>query len=45
MEHLPVVMATNKDKNRKPEKGMWDFWVEHGNNAVQPGAGHNSTHT
>ena len=24
---------------RKPERGMWDFFVEHGNAGVKPGAG------
>ena len=34
---LPVMMATNKDQYRKPSTGMWEFVVENGNGAVQPG--------
>jgi len=37
MPDVAVMMATNKDKTRKPETGMWDFWVQHGNGGVQPG--------
>lgn len=33
----PVLLATNKDDNRKPETGMWQFFVEHGNKGVEPG--------
>jgi len=36
MPDVAVMMATNKDKTRKPETGMWDFWVQHGNGGVQP---------
>jgi len=33
-----VFAATLKDSYRKPERGMWDFFVEHGNEGVEPGA-------
>ena len=32
-----VFAATLKDSYRKPERGMWDFFVEHGNEGVEPG--------
>ena len=32
-----VFAATQKDELRKPERGMWDFFVEHGNDGVAPG--------
>lgn len=35
---MQVVVATQKDDFRKPERGMWDFFVEHGNEGVSPGA-------
>ena len=33
-----VFASTQKDGLRKPERGMWDFFVEHGNEGVNPGA-------
>ena len=35
---MQVMIATQKDDFRKPERGMWDFFVEHGNQGVAPGA-------
>lgn len=37
--NVPVsaFMATQKDNLRKPETGMWDFFVREGNGAQQPG--------
>lgn len=32
-----VVAATQKDDFRKPERGMWDFFVERGNEGTAPG--------
>ena len=32
-----VLLATGVDQYRKPEKGMWDYFVEHGNDGKQPG--------
>lgn len=29
-------MATQKDELRKPEPGMWGFFVQHLNKGVQP---------
>ena len=37
MADLPVLLATNKDEYRKPETGMWDFWVKLGKAGVEPG--------
>ena len=34
---VQVFAATLKDSFRKPERGMWDFFVEHGNEGVDPG--------
>ena len=33
-----TLLATGVDQYRKPEKGMWDYFVEHGNDGKQPGA-------
>ena len=33
-----ILLATGVDQYRKPEKGMWDYFVEHGNDGKQPGA-------
>lgn len=32
-----VLYATGQDQYRKPEKGMWDYWLEHGNDGQEPG--------
>jgi len=34
--HAQVLMATEKDHLRKPETGMWDFFVENLNKGVAP---------
>lgn len=31
-----VLMATLKDEYRKPDTGMWDFFVQHMNAGAQP---------
>jgi bifunctional polynucleotide phosphatase/kinase len=36
---VQVLMATNKDEYRKPERGMWDFFVQHMNAGVAPDIG------
>ena len=37
MPHLPALLATNKDEYRKPETGMWDFWVRETYEGAEPG--------
>ena len=32
-----ILLATGKDHYRKPERGMWDYFIEHGNEGKQPG--------
>ena len=32
-----ILVATSTDQYRKPEKGMWDYFVEHGNEGKEPG--------
>ena len=32
-----ILLATGKDHYRKPEKGMWDYFIAHGNEGKQPG--------
>lgn len=39
---VAAIMATNKDEFRKPETGMWKFFIENGNDNVEPGD--NPTH-
>ena len=35
---ITVLMATRDDEFRKPNAGMWTFFVEHLNGGVEPGA-------
>lgn len=32
-----ILLATGKDHYRKPERGMWDYFIEHGNEGKKPG--------
>lgn len=32
-----ILLATGLDQYRKPEKGMYDYFVEHGNGGQTPG--------
>lgn len=32
-----ILLATGKDHYRKPERGMWDYFIEHGNEGKEPG--------
>ena len=32
-----ILLATGKDHFRKPERGMWDYFIEHGNEGKEPG--------
>lgn len=34
---MQVFIAPAKDEMRKPEKGMWDFFLENCNGDVTPG--------
>ena len=34
---MQVFIAPQKDEMRKPEKGMWEFFVENCNGGVKPG--------
>ncbi|KAL3163075.1 hypothetical protein ABBQ32_009495 [Trebouxia sp. C0010 RCD-2024] len=31
-----ILLATSKDQYRKPERGMWDYFIEHGNEGEHP---------
>ncbi|KAA6429316.1 hypothetical protein WJX79_008683 [Trebouxia sp. C0005] len=31
-----ILLATGTDQYRKPEKGMWDYFVQHGNEGKEP---------
>lgn len=33
-----ILLATSKDQYRKPERGMWDYFIQHGNEGKQPGS-------
>ena len=36
-----ILLATGLDQYRKPEKGMWDYFVTHGNDGKAPGSSAN----
>ncbi len=38
-----ILLATGTDQYRKPDKGMWEYFVEHGNEGKEPGICHDST--
>ena len=42
---VTVVLATQADECRKPDTGMWAFFIEHLNDGVAPSAGPASQHS